>query len=101
MCIEVFSHIQQINDLCEQGSGLPGTYGRLVENAGFLDDGRLVVIILVYTALVILFDGRHDEPRGKLSASPMKWQVAERASKLWFSTRRVLYTYTHEQTPLT
>lgn len=43
LAIERFPDIEKVNDLCEENAALAGADGRLVEYAGLLDNGGLVL----------------------------------------------------------
>ena len=60
--VERLAGIEQVDDAGEEGPALPRAYGRLIEDAGLLDDGRLVVVVSAEAALLVFFRGeRHGE----------------------------------------
>ena len=64
LSVERLAGIEKIDDAGEEGPALPRAYGGLIEDAGLLDDGRLVVVVRAEPALLILFRGeRHRESR--------------------------------------
>lgn len=60
--IKRFADIEEVHDASKEGSALARADWRLVEDAGLLDDGRLVVVVRAEAALLVLFGGeRHGE----------------------------------------
>ena len=60
--VKRLADIEEVDDAGEQGPALAGAYGGLIEDAGLLDDGCLVVVVCAEAALLVLFRGeRHGE----------------------------------------
>lgn len=56
---ERLSDIEQVYDLGKQSPTFSRADGRFVEDAGLLNDGRFVMIVLVDATLVVFFNRRH------------------------------------------
>ena len=57
LCVERLADVEEVDDAGKQGSALARAYGRFIEDAGFLDDGGLVVVVGAEAALLVLFRG--------------------------------------------
>ena len=52
---ERLTDIEQVNDAREECPALARTNGGFIEDAGLLDDGRLVVVVRAEAVLLVLF----------------------------------------------
>jgi len=55
LCAKRLANIKQVDNAGEEGPAFPWADWRVIENAGFLDDGCLVVIVRTETTLFLLF----------------------------------------------
>lgn len=52
---EMLANIKEVNNPCEESSTLARADGRIIEDAGFLDDCGLIVVVGAEAALLFFF----------------------------------------------